>query len=87
MKKKILTVVAARPQFIKIAAVSRVLRKQYHEILVDTGQHYDYKMAGVFFEELQIPKPDHYLEIGSGSHGEQTGKMLIKKLCFLKSPM
>ncbi|HDR7514046.1 non-hydrolyzing UDP-N-acetylglucosamine 2-epimerase [Bacillus mobilis] len=74
--KKIVTIVGARPQFIKVAAVSRILRKQYQEILVNTGQHYDYKMAGVFFDELNIPKPDYNLGIGSASHGKQTGDML-----------
>lgn len=75
--KKILTIAGTRPQLVKIAAVSRILRESFQEILVNTGQHYDYNMAGVFFDELNIPKPDYDLGIGSDSHGRQTGKMLI----------
>ena len=74
---KVVTVIGARPQFIKAAAVSRVLRQKCREILVHTGQHYDYKMSAVFFKELDIPEPDYNLNIGSGSHGWQTGQMLI----------
>ncbi len=74
----IATVVGARPQFVKAAAVSRALRSLpgVTESLIHTGQHYDAGMSEVFFRELSIPEPDHNLGIGSGSHGVQTGRML-----------
>ena len=76
---KFVSIVGARPQFIKAALISRKLReKGVTEILVHTGQHYDFDMSDVFFEELNLPKSDYYLGIGSGSHGWQTGKMLIE---------
>lgn len=74
---KILTIVGTRPQLVKVAAVSRELRKHFAEILVNTGQHYDYNMAGVFFDELNIPKPDYDLGVGSDTHGRQTARMII----------
>lgn len=75
---KIVTIVGARPQFIKAAAVSRVLRAApgVEEILVHTGQHFDANMSAVFFEELSIAEPDYNLGIAGGGHGEQTGRML-----------
>ena len=77
---KIVTVVGARPQFIKAAAVSRVIRNDYagkiEEVLVHTGQHYDENMSKVFFEELDIPQPKYNLEISGGQHGGMTGRML-----------
>ncbi|MHB8182985.1 MAG: non-hydrolyzing UDP-N-acetylglucosamine 2-epimerase [Candidatus Desulforudaceae bacterium] len=75
---KIVAVVGARPQFIKAATVSRVLRSTpgVEEVLVHTGQHYDDNMSRVFFEELEIPEPNYHLGIGSGTHGAQTGRML-----------
>jgi len=86
---KIVTIVGARPQFIKAGAISRAIqefnkrlqhrrykKRRIQEILVHTGQHYDYLMDKVFFEELELPRPDYHLGVGSGSHAKQTGMML-----------
>ena len=75
---KIISVIGARPQFIKCAPVSKELRKNNCEILIHTGQHYDYEMSKLFFDQLEIPEPDYNLGIGSSSHGEQTGRMIIE---------
>ncbi len=87
---KIVTVIGARPQFIKAAVVSRWLRDTpgCTEILVHTGQHYDENMSDVFFQELEIPKPTYHLGIGSGGHGAQTGRMLeaIEKVLLETKP-
>jgi len=76
--KTVCTIVGARPQFIKAAPVSRALDRLFHEVLIHTGQHYDYGMSDVFFQEMEMRPPDFHLGAGGGSHGEQTGKMLIE---------
>ena len=75
---KVVTIVGARPQFVKAAVVSRAMagRDGFREVIVHTGQHYDHNMSKVFFEEMHIPTPVYNLNIGSGSHGAQTGRML-----------
>ena len=75
---KLVTVLGARPQFIKAATVSRALStcEDVDEIVVHTGQHFDKNMSDVFFRELSIPEPDHNLGISGGTHGKMTGRML-----------
>ncbi|XRH76169.1 MAG: non-hydrolyzing UDP-N-acetylglucosamine 2-epimerase [Candidatus Methanosuratincola verstraetei] len=85
---RVATVVGARPQFIKMAPLSRELRKYFEEIVIHTGQHYDYEMDRIFFEQLNIPPPDYNLGVGSGFHGYQTGEMLkrIEDVLIKESP-
>jgi len=85
---KIISVVGARPQFIKLSALSRELRKKHQEIILHTGQHYDDELSRVFFSELSIPQPDYNLGIGSFEHGAQTGRMLeaIEQVLLFEKP-
>lgn len=73
---RIFTIIGARPQFIKCAPVSKMLRREHNEFIVHTGQHYDENMSHIFFDEMGIPKPDVNLEVGSGSHAVQTAAMM-----------
>lgn len=85
---KIASVVGARPNFVKLAPVSKELRRQFTEIVIHTGQHYDYEMNKIFFDEMSIPEPDYHLNVGSASQGEQTGEMLkrIEDVLMDESP-
>lgn len=78
---KLLTIIGARPQIIKSGAISRAIKADYShlvkEVIVHTGQHYDPQMSGVFFDELELPRPDYNLQVGSGKHGVQTARMII----------
>lgn len=91
MTRKIVTIVGARPQFIKAAAVSREILKHpgtIEEVMIHTGQHYDPNMSQVFFDELEIPAPKYNLEVSGGSHGVMTGRMLegIEKILLEEKP-
>jgi UDP-GlcNAc3NAcA epimerase len=95
---KLLSIVGARPQFVKAAMIARAVKRhnrsvtsnkqRVRHVLVHTGQHYEHRMSGVFFEELGLPDPDHNLEVGSGTQGAQTGAMLgkIEKVLLAEKP-
>jgi len=89
---KIITIVGARPQIIKSSAISRAIQNHFsddlEEVIVHTGQHYDENMSKVFFDEMKIPTPNYNLNVGSGSHGEQTAKMLegIEEILLSEKP-
>jgi UDP-N-acetylglucosamine 2-epimerase len=82
---KVISVVGARPQFVKAAALSRELRRRHQELLLHTGQHYDYSMSGIFFDGLEMATAEINLGVGSGTHGVQTGAMLGKIEAVLMS--
>jgi UDP-GlcNAc3NAcA epimerase len=80
-RQKVITIIGARPQFVKAAVVSRAFGKhtdEFEELIVHTGQHFDANMSQVFFDELDIPSPHHHLGVGGGTHGQNTGRMLEK---------
>src|SRR5512141_1079791 len=74
----IASIVGARPQFVKAAPVSRAMARDFNEVLIHTGQHYDYGMSAVFFAEMKMGEPAYNLGVAGGLHGEQTGRMLIE---------
>ncbi len=89
--KKIISVVGARPNFMKIAPIDKALQKYSDKIkhqIVHTGQHYDYQMSDAFFYDLNMPSPSHFLGVGSGSHSEQTAKVMLEfeKICLSEKP-
>jgi UDP-N-acetylglucosamine 2-epimerase len=85
---KIISVVGARPQFVKLSSLSEELRKKHTEIVLHTGQHYDDLLSRIFFSQLHLPKPDYNLGIGSADHGEQTGRMLtgVEEVLLFEKP-
>ena len=89
---KLVTIIGARPQIIKAAALSRAIKNRFadriQEVIVHTGQHYDDNMSQVFFDELGIPRPDYNLHVGSASHGMQTARMTegIEDLLIKEQP-
>src|SRR5262245_5511169 len=90
MKRVVHLVAGARPNFMKVAPLFHALRKEDWciPVFVHTGQHYDYEMSGAFVKELGLPSPDHHLGVGSGSHAEQTGAIMVayEHLCLAKRP-
>lgn len=90
-KLKIISVVGARPNFMKVAPIHRefqLYKELVEHLICHTGQHYDYEMSKIFFDDLGLPQPNFYLGVGSGSHGEQTGRIMIEfeKICYQTNP-
>jgi UDP-N-acetylglucosamine 2-epimerase (non-hydrolysing) len=80
MRKRILSVVGARPNYMKVAPLHRALAaygERVEHMLVHTGQHYDAELSDIFFEELRLPPPVHFLGVGSGTHAEQTARVML----------
>jgi len=86
--KKVISIVGARPNFIKLAGVTTHFTKRFNHIIVHTGQHYDYELSKIFFENLDIPEPNYFLGIGSGTHGYQVGEGIkrIEELLLKEKP-
>lgn len=86
---KVITIVGARPQFIKLGPFSRELRKYHNEIIIHTGQHFDPEMSDLFFNDLEIPEPDYNLNINGGMHGQQTSQMIssIEAILIKEQPL
>lgn len=84
MKKTLLSVVGARPNFIKLAALDRQLKKYFTHVIVHTGQHYDPELSAIFFKEFDLPSPNYNLAVGSGTHAQQTAKIMTKLEMVLK---
>ena len=82
--RTVVSVVGVRPQFVKHAAVSRALRRRFREVVIHTGQHYDYEMSRLFFDELGLEEPDRHLGVGSGTHAEQTGQVAERVEALVK---
>lgn len=85
---KIVSIIGARPQFIKLAPLSKKIRENFHEVIIHTGQHYNNNMSGLFFDHLDLPAADYNLGVGSASHGRQTASMLegISDILLKESP-
>ncbi len=71
-----MSIVGARPNYVKLAGVHGPFSRLFEHVIVDTGQHYDYEMSRVFFEQLSIPEPHYFLGVGSGTHGYQVGEVV-----------
>ncbi|MEA2070902.1 MAG: UDP-N-acetylglucosamine 2-epimerase, partial [Asgard group archaeon] len=86
---KLISIVGARPNFVKMAPLLKLINNSNHDhLLVHTGQHYDFNMSNIFFEEMDLIKPDYNLDVGSGSHAYQTAEILmgIEKICLGEEP-